>query len=64
MVRPDKQDVDLPNRAVGPLVEELAKLKQKVQVGGFVDDVHLLAYSTSTATNCLELKQAYGVCLR
>ena len=48
----------------GPLIEELAKLKQKMQVGGFVDDVHLLAYSKSTATNCLELKQAHEVCLR
>ena len=48
----------------GPLIEELAKLRQKVQVGGFVDDVHLLAYGTSTAANCLELRQAHEVCLR
>ena len=39
-------------------------MKLRLQVGGFVDDVHLLAYGASTETNCLTLKLAHEVCLR
>lgn len=35
-----------------PLIEECANLGLSVQTGGFVDDVHLLAYSMSTERNC------------
>jgi len=46
-----------------PLIEGCAKLKLPVQVGGFVDDVHLIAYSKSTESNCEVLRNAYEVCL-
>ena len=35
-----------------PLLEKCAALKLSVLVGGFVDDVYLLAYSYSTEANC------------
>ena len=47
-----------------PLIEDCAKSGLKVQVGGFVDDVHLIAYSTSTETNCRTLEKAHQICLR
>lgn len=47
-----------------PLIEACAKAKIPVQVGGFVDDIHLLAYSKSTETNCRWLEQAHKICLR
>jgi hypothetical protein len=46
-----------------PLIEACSKAKIPVQVGGFVDDVHLLAYSKSTETNCRWLEQAHKLCL-
>ncbi len=47
-----------------PLIEECKKLKLLIQVGGFIDDVHLLAYSRSTKRNYEVLDKAYEVCLR
>ncbi len=47
-----------------PLIEECKKLKLPIQVSGFVDDVHLLAYSRSTKRNCEVLDMAHEVCLR
>ena len=47
-----------------PLIEECSKLKLNLQVGGFVDDVHLLAYGKSTEANCATLKTAHEVCLK
>ena len=46
------------------LIEDYAKSRLKVQVGGPADNVHLIAYSTSTETNCRTLKKAYQICLR
>lgn len=43
-----------------PLREEYAR----VQVGRSVDDVHLIAYGTSTYTNCTTLERAHEICLR
>lgn len=45
-------------------MEELSKLTLRLQVGGFVDDVHLLAYGKSTEPNCHTLKLAHEACLR
>ena len=45
----------------GPLIKKLTKLKQKVQVRGFINDVYLLAYNIFIYTNYLELKRAYEV---
>lgn len=47
-----------------PLIEECIKAKLKLQVGGFVDDIHLLAYGKSTEINCLTLKKAHEICLK
>jgi len=47
-----------------PLIEECAKTSLPVQVGGFVDDVHLLAYSESTETNCTNLGRAHDIYLK
>ena len=47
-----------------PLIESCAKANLPVQVGGFVDDVHLLAYSESTETNCATLEKAHNLCLK
>lgn len=45
-----------------PLIEDCAKAKLPIQVGGFVDDVHLLAFSKSTAGNCRILEKAHEIC--
>ena len=45
-----------------PLIEEYARAKLPVQVGGFVDDIHLLTYSKSTEANCRQLEQAHKIC--
>lgn len=47
-----------------PLIEECANSGLRVQVGGFVDDAHLIAYGISTEANCTTLEQAHEVCLR
>ena len=47
-----------------PLIEECSKAKLPIQVGGFVDDIHLLAYSRSTERNCEVLTKAHEICLR
>lgn len=47
-----------------PLIEECARANLPIQTGGFVDDVHLLAYSSSTETNCTILEKAHKICLR
>ena len=46
-----------------PLLEECAKLKLPIQIGGFVDDVHLIAYGKSTEANCEALRITHNVCL-
>ncbi len=47
-----------------PLIEECSATNLRLQVGGFVDDVHLLAYGESTEGNCRTLKAAHEICLR
>ena len=45
------------------LIEAYSRAKLLVQVGGFVDDVHLLAYSKSTEANCDVLGKAHKLYL-
>ncbi len=47
-----------------PLIESCVKANLPVQVGGFVDDIHLLAYSESTEANCVNLEKAHNLCLK
>lgn len=47
-----------------PLIEECSRAKLKLQIGGFVDDVHLLAYRKSTEANCSTLEKAHEICLK
>ena len=46
-----------------PLIEACSKAKLRLQVGGFVDDIHLIAYEKSTESNYRILEQAYEICL-
>ena len=46
-----------------PLIEVCSKAKLPVQVRGFVDDIHLLAYSKSTETNYRLLERAHSIYL-
>ena len=45
------------------LIERCAKIKLKLQVGEFVDDIYLLTYRKSTKTNYETLKKAHEICL-
>ena len=45
------------------LIERCAKIKLKLQVEGFVDDIYLLIYGKSTEANCETLKKVYEICL-
>lgn len=45
-------------------IEECANSGFRVQVGGPVDDVHLIAYGISTETNCRTLESVHQICLR
>ncbi len=47
-----------------PLLEECARTRLPIQVGGFIDDVHLLAYSESTKANYKHLERAHDIYLR
>lgn len=47
-----------------PLREECANSGLRVQVGGFVDDVHLIAYGISTEAKCRMLERAHRICLK
>ena len=47
-----------------PLIEGYKRLGLPVQTGGFVDDIHLLAYSKSTERNCQILEKAHRECAR
>ena len=47
-----------------PLIERCTEAKLRLQVGGFVDDIHLLAYGKSTEANCETLRQAHEICLQ
>ena len=47
-----------------PLIEGCSRLRLQVQTGGFVDDIHLLAYGTSTEATCRTLALAHQECLR
>ena len=46
-----------------PLLEKYAALKLPVLVSGFVDDVHLLAYSYSIEANCEIIIKVYEYCV-
>ncbi len=46
-----------------PLIEKCTRSGLPIQVGGFVDDVHLLAYGKSTEGNCRALEKAHRICL-
>ena len=46
------------------LIERYAKIKLKLQVGEFVDDIYLLTYEKSTEINCETLKKAHEICLQ
>ena len=45
-----------------PLIEDCTNSGLKVQAGGFVDDTHLMAYGTSTESNCRTLERAHMIC--
>ncbi len=47
-----------------PLIERYAEAKLKLQVGGFVNDIYLLAYRKSTEVNCETLRKVYEICLQ
>ena len=47
-----------------PLIKGYKRLGLLVQTGGFVDDIHLLAYSKSIERNCQILEKAYRECAR
>ena len=47
-----------------PLIEQCAKACLPVQIEGFVDDIHLLAYGRTTEDNCRVLGKAHEICLR
>lgn len=47
-----------------PLIEDCANSGLRVQVGGFADDVHLMAYIGSTEANCRTLERAHTICLK
>jgi endonuclease/exonuclease/phosphatase family metal-dependent hydrolase len=46
-----------------PLLEACSRTNLKASVGGFVDDVHLLAYGSSTEENCQTLGLLHQRCL-
>lgn len=46
-----------------PLIEQCVKSNLPVQTGGFVDDIHLLAYGGTTEDNCRVLGKAHKICL-
>ena len=45
-----------------PLIEQCARANLPVQTGGFVDDIHLLAYGGTTEDNCKILCRAHEIC--
>lgn len=45
------------------LIESCVVAKLPMQIGGFVDDVHLIAYGKSTEANCEVLRKAHQICL-
>ena len=47
-----------------PLIEAYSGAKLRLQVGGFIDDVHLLVYGEITKGNYHTLKLVYKICLR
>ncbi len=47
-----------------PLIKRYAKIKLKLQVKEFVDDIYLLIYEKSTKTNYETLKKIYEICLQ
>ncbi len=47
-----------------PLIKRYAKIKLKLQVRGFVDDIYLLIYEKNTETNCETLKKAHEIYLQ
>ena len=46
------------------LIEECASSGLRIQVGGFVDNIHLIVYGTSTEANCRILEKAHKICLK
>ncbi len=47
-----------------PLIKRYTEAKLKLQVGGFVNDIHLLTYGKSTEVNCETLRKAHEICLQ
>ena len=47
-----------------PLIKGYKRLGLLVQIGGFIDDIHLLAYSKSIERNCQILEKAHRKCAR
>lgn len=46
-----------------PLIEQCLAAGLRLQIVGFVNDIHLLAYGESTEGNCQTLKIAHKICL-
>lgn len=46
-----------------PLIENCAKSGLQVQMGGFADNVHLIAYGNSTKSNCHMLERVHTLYL-
>ena len=47
-----------------PLLERLESTNLPISPLGFADDINLLAFENTTATNCRALEQAHGICLQ
>ena len=47
-----------------PLIEECASSGLRIQVGRFVDDIHLIIYGISMKANCRMLEKAHKICLK
>lgn len=47
-----------------PLLEDCTSSGLQVQVGGFVEDIHLVAYGISTEANSSTLEKAHTLCLK
>lgn len=45
-----------------PLIEECASSGLKIQVAGFMDNIHFIVYETSTEANCRILERAHKIC--
>jgi exonuclease III len=48
----------------GPLIESCRQSNLPLQIGGFVDDIHLLAYGKNTNITCETLQKAHKLCAK